>query len=140
MAEKAPFIPYRSEVRKYVKKLLKSMKARAVVMYGSVAKGTYGVGSDIDLLVVADDAPKQFLKRLSFLNELNTTSAPIEVIAYTTKEFGEMIRRGHPSIFDALEESIVLYDDGLFGQMKEKFLSLKRKLGWIRIEDGWEKS
>ncbi|MCP8316880.1 MAG: nucleotidyltransferase domain-containing protein [archaeon] len=131
-------LPYRREIERYAKRILRKLKPRSIILYGSMAKGTYGVGSDIDLLIISDKLPHNFLNRLKLLNEINPTTAPIEALGYTTKEFEEMLRKKNPTAFDAIEEGIILYDDGYLIKIKNLFEKIKEELGLVKVEDYWE--
>lgn len=41
--------------KKYVKEVCKNYKIEAIILFGSYAKGTYHVDSDIDIAVITDD-------------------------------------------------------------------------------------
>ncbi|MGQ9719680.1 MAG: nucleotidyltransferase domain-containing protein [Nitrososphaerales archaeon] len=138
MAEVSLRVPYRRGIERYTNRVLRSLKPRSVILYGSMANGTYGVGSDIDLLILSDSLPSNFLERLKLLNEINDATTPIEALAYTTKEFEKMLKKRHPTALDALDEGVVLYDDGYFKQIKKVFRKFKKELGLVKVGDYWE--
>ncbi|MGQ9530539.1 MAG: nucleotidyltransferase domain-containing protein [Candidatus Bathycorpusculaceae bacterium] len=135
---KIPPVPYREELKAYLKALFGWLSPRFIVLYGSVARGDFGVGSDVDLLVVSEDFPKNFDERLKMLFALNPTTAPIEPVGYTPREFEELLRRRHATALYAMDEGIPLYDDGLYLKMKEQFERLKKELGLVKCEGGWQ--
>lgn len=132
-----PNVPYKEALEAYLRALFSVLSPRFVILYGSAARGDFGVGSDVDLLVVADGLPEKFDDRLKLLFCINPTTAPIEPIGYTLEEFEELLGRRHATVLFALEEGIVLYDDGSFLGMKEKFEKLKRELKIVRGKVGW---
>jgi hypothetical protein len=75
---------------------------------------------------------------LKLLNEINPTTAPIEALGYTTKEFEVMLRKKHLTALDALEEGLILYDDGYLPKIKKLFEKTKEELGLVKVEDYWE--
>ncbi len=115
-----------------------SLKPSSIILYGSIAKGEYGVGSDVDLLIISDLLPKDFLNRLKLLSELNSTTAPIEALAYTSTEFKVMLKRLHPMVLSTIEDGIIIYDDGFFKFMKKRSTLLRKRLKIFHVEDGWE--
>ena len=131
---------YRRETSRYMRNVVKRLQPETVVLYGSHATDSYGMGSDIDILVVSDDLPMNFLERLRILAELNRTTAPIEAVGYTQREFGSMLHRRHPTALDVLEEGKILYDRGFMKQMRQRFLKMKREIGLVRMEPGWDVS
>ncbi len=57
--------PYRTLIDRLLKELLKEFngRLRSLVVYGSVARGDYRKDSDIDLLLIIDDLPKNRFER-----------------------------------------------------------------------------
>ncbi len=133
-------LPYKKEIDKYMQILKEKLNPKLIILHGSIARGTFGVGSDVDILVISDELPKNFNKRLKLLYLLDETSAPIDIKGYTTKEFQRMILKGHPLALDALEEGIVLFaDEDYLRDIKKLFVHAKKKFkriekGWMRIE------
>ncbi|MEM3011672.1 MAG: nucleotidyltransferase domain-containing protein [Candidatus Bathyarchaeia archaeon] len=132
-----PEVPYRDALKEYLEVLLGKLKVRFVVLFGSVARGNFGVGSDVDVFIVADGLSANFDERLKMLFSLNPTTAPIEPVAYTPEEFEVLLEKRHAGALYVMDEGIVLYDDGLYGVMKEKFERLKRDLGIVKGKVGW---
>jgi predicted nucleotidyltransferase len=129
-------LPYAEEIRIYCKEVLEKLCPRAVILYGSMATGSYGIGSDIDMIVISEKLPKNFLERLSILFELNSTTAPIEPLGYTPKEFLEMITRRHPTALYAVADGKALYDDGFLPKQKECLRPSGKNLGWLGLNTG----
>lgn len=79
---------------------------RAVVLFGSLAREEFAVGSDIDLLLILDESAQPFPHRLP---EYMPEDAPIDVqvFPYTVDE----IRRGQPLALEALRTGKVLWAD-----------------------------
>jgi predicted nucleotidyltransferase len=66
---------------------------RRVGYFGSYARGDWGVGSDLDLIVIVDRAEEPFERRaLSW----DTTDLPVpaELLVYTTEEWDRLGARG----------------------------------------------
>ena len=134
-------LPYEKEIKEYIKNIKEKLDPKLIILHGSIAKGTFGLGSDADLLVVSDKLPKNFNKRLKLLYELDNTRAPLDIKGYTSKEFKKMILKGHPLVLDALEDGIILYSDkeflkevkNLFNEAKKHFKRIEK--GWMRIKE-----
>ncbi|MDI6805129.1 MAG: nucleotidyltransferase domain-containing protein [Candidatus Bathyarchaeia archaeon] len=129
---KLPNIPYKEALKAYLETLFSALSPRFIVLYGSAARGDFGVGSDVDVLVVSDGLPERFDDRLKMLFDINPTTAPIEPVAYTPEEFEELLRKRHATALYAMDEGVVLYDDGLYLEMKEKFERLKKDLRIVK--------
>lgn len=59
---------------------------------GSYARGDWGVGSDMDLVVIIEDDDTRFLDRTIPL-DLAEIPVPVDVITYTLSEWEECLRR-----------------------------------------------
>ena len=84
----------------------------AIGCFGSCARGDWGVGSDLDLLLVVDRSDAPFERRAS---RLRTESLPVPVdpLVYTRREITDMFERG-----------------GRFPEM------LRRELRWVWKREG----
>jgi len=105
----------------------------AVILFGSRARKDHKPWSDYDLLIIADfESP--YLERIGeVLEVLKDIRLPIEPHPYTLEEAINMLKRGNPTIYDALDEGIVLYETDKLQQLKKLFIELKRK-GMKRTE------
>lgn len=66
--------------------------------FGSYARGDWGVGSDLDLLVVVEDTAEPFERRPS---RFDTTGLPVpaDLLVYTAEEWERLSRRPRGRIF-----------------------------------------
>ena len=128
----------------------------AVILYGSVARGTARRHSDIDIIVVADGLPDDWFDRLDILGDARragvtapelhdqmdvggaalASEARIQVIGYTPDEFAAMLARAHLTALEAVDHGIVLVGGAWFAQQRERLAALKRE-GWRRTPRGW---
>ncbi len=127
----------------------------AVILYGSVARGTARRHSDIDIIVVADGLPDDWFDRLDILGDARrvgvivpelhdqeasgaalVSEARIQVIGYTPDEFAAMLARAHLTALEAVDHGIVLVGGAWFAQQRERLAALKRE-GWRRTPRGW---
>ncbi|MBS7637392.1 nucleotidyltransferase domain-containing protein [Candidatus Bathyarchaeota archaeon] len=89
---------------------VKPLKPRALILFGSYARGDFTEESDIDVILIAENLPKKLIERrsLSSLYHLKKLMA----IGYYPEEFMEELRRGNPFIHEALKEGVIIYSDG----------------------------
>lgn len=81
------------------------------ILYGSVAKGTDTVGSDIDLLVVSDTLTLEQVFDLVSEPE-HEVSRPINPTLYTSREFRQRRQQGNPFLRRVLAgKHVVLKED-----------------------------
>ena len=128
-------IPYEEEIKKYIE-ALKILKPKLVILHGSIARKEFGLGSDVDLIVVSDNLPDKIMDRIKLLYEIDETKAPLDIKGYKSKEIREMIKKGNPLIMDAMEDGIILFADENFLKEILEFYKEERK-NFKRIEKGW---
>jgi predicted nucleotidyltransferase len=89
--------------------VVERLRPDAVILFGSLARGDFNEGSDVDILVVADFR-EPFLDRIKVLLDLNDrTRLPLEPVGYTAEEFMEMLERKNSFILEAVEKGKILY-------------------------------
>lgn len=72
---------------------------RAVVVFGSVARGDFTTHSDVDVLVVADRLPEDYRSRLDVLGW--PPPVPVEPVAWTPTEYRRQRERRNPIAVEA---------------------------------------
>lgn len=73
--------------REYAAAVRNIMDTRAIFLYGSQANGTAGKDSDIDIAVIVDDLPGDYLKTMATLWKLTRSVAQeIEPVLLTAKD------------------------------------------------------
>ena len=60
--------------------------------FGSYARGNWGVGSDLDVIAVVDDAAEPFERR-GLKWDLNKLPVPAEILVYTLREWKKLQKR-----------------------------------------------
>lgn len=121
-------------LKRVIDKLVKILKARVIILFGSRARGDWGPWSDYDLLIIADFREKYLDRIARVLEVLNDVPLPIEPHPYTLEEALNMLRRGCPTIVDALEEGKVLYAEERCLRKLIEVLSELKKRGLRRSE------
>lgn len=148
-------------IRETFRGLLKTLKEavlatyghslEALVIFGSVGRGTPMHDSDMDILLVIDALPSGRMKRVK-------TFEPVEkamekalrgakdqgVYTYLSPVFKtpEELSRSSWFLLDMVEDSLVLYDKGVFARTMERLKKRLKALGARRIWRGnawfWE--
>lgn len=110
-----------------VKRLAARYRLTAVILFGSRARGDWVPWSDYDLLIIGG-FKKNYIDRIGDILELlSDIKIPVEPHPYTLEEALDMLRKGSPLIFDAVEEGVVLYKGNGYEKLLETFQKLREK-------------
>lgn len=134
---------YKTLIEKHLRELKNNLNNNltSVVLYGSVARGNFSTNSDIDLLIICKDLPKERLKRLELFSKIDEKlegeyrklykkgiNSLIIPILKTEKEAEKI----SPLYLDMVEDAIILYDrDNFFRKILER---LEKKLKEIKAK------
>lgn len=120
---------------------------RAVVLYGSVARGTARPESDVDLLIVWREAPENYVARLKTIMEvakalqdgptarLREKGLPQPYLSYLVLSEDEADMNRYLYL-DMVDEAILLHDpDGFFARrlrrLQERLVQLGARRVWL---------
>ena len=117
----------RKRVKTVVEKLKENLNLIAVILFGSRARGDYTKWSDYDILIITDFEERYPERINEVLKILQDIKIPIEPHPYTLEEGIEMLKKGNPTIYDALDEGKVLYKTNQFNKLLKLFKELKQK-------------
>jgi predicted nucleotidyltransferase len=106
------------KLREYAKLKARCHEVRAIVLTGSLAKGTYTGTSDADILVIADEVPVRMLERYELFAD-PTLPVDIEPRVYTTEEFVSKLVQGERFAVESLELGIPLFGERFFEDLKQ---------------------
>jgi len=118
----------------------------SVVIFGSIARGTYSPASDLDVLIVAEALPPGRMKRIEeflnvekrlepFLASLKKDNLYTEIspVFKTPQE----AMKGSLLFLDMVEDAVILFDrDQFFGRLLEKLRQRLKELGAHRVWRG----
>ena len=105
-------------------------EVRAVILYGSVARGEATRNSDIDVLILTDHPDRIRLHVAEVEEALDAENGYRTFLAsvyLTPEEFQRLIVAGSPFAEAVLEDGIALYDNGFFRQVREHGLATGRR-------------
>lgn len=94
-----------AQARIYADGLDRACGVRAVVVFGSVARGDFNDWSDIDVLVAPEHLPAAAPDRL---RALGPVPPQVEVVAWTPAEWRAERARGNPIATEALADGVWL--------------------------------
>ncbi|MDR3283388.1 MAG: nucleotidyltransferase domain-containing protein [Candidatus Methanoplasma sp.] len=99
----------RKTVDMAVRRIVEDFNPKAVILFGSVAKGTDGEDSDIDLMVVMDSDMPRFERSVDVRFTIGMHNTPLDILAYTPKEFEERRNDKYSVVYEALQTGVVMY-------------------------------
>jgi len=127
----------RKTAKQFTRLAVAELQTRCVILFGSTAKGTDGLDSDVDVIVIGGQLPADYFARGIRVNRLRPKrGAPMNVFAYSEDEFERMLANCHVTALDAMYEGIPLYGKRYFNRLKRKFDDLV-KAGWRRTRAAW---
>ncbi len=113
--------PEKAAVEKFLQRLFAEHgdQIAFVVLFGSVAKGTWTVRSDVDVFVgLSVDDGKRLIDRMA---EFTAWEGNIEVFPYARSEWECMVAQKHPLLLAVLEDGIPIFDNGAFASLRELY-------------------
>ncbi len=95
--------------RTYAEKLRGRLGKLTAIVYGSVSRGDFNLGSDVDVLIISEGLPHHPLERMEVLYSCH--ESPLEPKGYTHDEFRALLAKRNSVLVDVLKEGIVVTDD-----------------------------
>jgi predicted nucleotidyltransferase len=113
----------------YIEQLSRLTNVKAVVVIGSRARGDWKLSSDIDTIIVVD-------KALSY-TELPSLGM-VDPRIYTVEELIEAIKTAEYELIEAFEEGKIIYDDGIWKEIRKTYEEVKERLKIRKYKKGWK--
>jgi len=79
-------------IRSWVKKVIEMDQGHHILQvgyFGSYARGDWGVGSDLDLIIIIDTSMKPYISRASEW-DVSGLPVPVDLLVYTKDEWGRL--------------------------------------------------
>ena len=95
-----------NEARKWARMVGGNNKnIQQILCFGSICTGFWGVGSDLDVLIILNESDFPYSYRSSIYSEyLSIISIPVDILVYTTEEMDEMSKK-RPRFLREIDES-----------------------------------
>ncbi len=95
--------------RAYAEDLRGKLGQLTAIVYGSVPRGDFNLGSDVDVLIISERLPSHPLERMEVLYSCH--EPPLEPKGYTHTEFQTLLAKRNSVLAEVLRDSIVVIDD-----------------------------
>jgi len=118
--------------------LAKVFQPRAIILFGSYARGDFTENSDIDLCLIADKMPEEELARRTLPDMPRIPK--VRAIGFFPAEFLEFLRSIRFLAFDIVADGIIIYDDGLYKEIRQTFDEMIKIRRISRLRHGWKTS
>ena len=92
-----------------VERIVGRFKPEKIILFGSQARGTAEIGSDIDLLVVFTTCPDRKAATISIMKALADLPVGKDIVVTTSEELETRGRLSSTILYPALREGKVLY-------------------------------
>lgn len=114
----------------------------SVVLFGSFVKGTFTSTSDIDVLIICNNLPKDWRERDRMALELTEDieikhTIPIHMVLVSKNEISHAIETAYPLMLEIYDANKIVYDkDNFFKQLLAEFEKNLRRWHAKKIEKG----
>lgn len=100
-------------VRRWADQVVRTRKdVQRIGYFGSYARGDWGVGSDLDLIVVVGASNQPFERRAAEW-DLTELPVPVDLLVYTEEEWQSLPRQGR-FYRTVVREAIWVWEEGAF--------------------------
>jgi uncharacterized protein len=97
-------------------------KLDSIILYGSVARGTFGMESDIDLLLISDTR-KLMEKAYDIGYDVDIKNNTVtSILIYSAEEIRKNIEIGSPFAKNVVIEGRIIYDNGTWERLQRSLV------------------
>lgn len=100
---------FEEKLKEFVEKISHGVNPKAILVFGSVAKGTATEDSDLDLMVIMDTDMTYYERTLAVRKCIGVTTIPIDILAFTPEEIEEGRLKKGSIISEVLNTGRVVY-------------------------------
>ena len=100
---------FEKEIKSFVDRIADACDPKAIIIFGSVAKGTADENSDLDIMVILETDMTYYERTLAVRKAIGVTSIPVDILAFTPEEVNAAKGRRRSIITEALITGKVVY-------------------------------
>ena len=97
------------EIKLFIDRIVGACNPKAIIIFGSVAKGTSDENSDLDIMVILETEMTYYERMLAVRKAIGVTSTPIDILAFTPEEVNAAKDKRGSIISEALNTGKVVY-------------------------------
>ena len=115
---------------------LRGYGVRLIILFGSRARGDYTEDSDVDVLVVADQLPRDPREAYTVVAKL--AGPKVVPTCFNTESFMKRLEGESTMIMEVLEDGKVVYaDEGFLEEVRAKYREVRER--WTRSDKTWKR-
>ncbi|MCL1811305.1 MAG: nucleotidyltransferase domain-containing protein [Methanomassiliicoccaceae archaeon] len=80
-----------------------------MIVFGSVAKGTAGDDSDLDLILIKESDESRLIRSAKARMALKGSNIPIDIIVFTPEEFEEELSNEYSLVYEAMATGRIVH-------------------------------
>ena len=98
-----------AEAERVIEMAKRKIDPDLMIVFGSVAKGTAGDDSDLDLILVKESDENGFIRSARARVALKDSNIPIDITVYTPEEFKERLSDKYSLAYEAMKTGRVVH-------------------------------
>jgi predicted nucleotidyltransferase len=118
----------------YLKRISTQVKVHQAILFGSYAQDNYSPGSDIDIVIIADNLPSDPGKRFAMLKD-TILGLDLQPFAYTSEEWDKMVKTHASFASEILKHGKVLVPIEGDRKGRKSYFGISRAAGPFKVED-----
>ena len=99
-----------SKINNIALEIANKFNPEQIILFGSYAKGTQNLSSDIDLLIIQDTDLPKYKRGIDIRMSLIGNKLPFDILVYTRIEFELEKNDKYSFLFSAIKNSKILYE------------------------------
>ena len=102
-------VDYQKEIESIKTQIIEKYKPEKIILFGSAARGQFGLDSDADFLIIKKDTPYYGADRIRELSRIIERNIAVDLLVYRPEEFTKRLEMGDPFLKAILKEGKTLY-------------------------------
>ena len=103
-----PFETLREEI---VRRIIDTIHPIKIILFGSRARGTARLDSDVDLLIIADSPQPRYRRAVPIYGALSDILLPMDIVVYSPEEVVDWSEVPQAFVTTAIREGKILYEN-----------------------------